>query len=327
MKERLRPIIPAKAGHRLALMVVILSVTLGAAWYQSAVGFLPDNDEPEIIFSHRLHVVEEELECIDCHEDAEDSEVGADNLLPTKELCSDCHDEVEDEDECSMCHSNLADPQPLPKIVDFSPVFSHKKHIESDLACDNCHAGIADAEFSGEGELPGMVQCLDCHDQHAVTSVECTTCHGPKEDLVPDNHSPDFIHAHSDLARTSMPTDGDKTCQTCHDTNYCQDCHEGDNLDNVTHPLNFDLTHALDAQANERLCVSCHSDREFCVDCHNDNFVLPRTHVPGFVNSVDGGLHAFEAENDIETCMSCHNSNAEEICQPCHGSPGDRGGL
>jgi hypothetical protein len=25
--------------------------------------------------------------------------------------------------------------------------------------------------------------------------------------------------------------------------------------------------------------------------------------------------------NDIETCMSCHESNAEEICQQCHGSP------
>lgn len=326
MKERVRPMIPQRPAHRFALMLVAMFVTLGTAWYQSAVGLLPENNDPELIFSHRLHVVDEELECSDCHENAEVSEIGTDDLLPTKELCSDCH-EVDDEDECAMCHSNLGSPQPLPKVVDYSPVFSHKKHIDSELACESCHAGIAEAEVSGAGMLPRMVQCLDCHDQHAVASVECTTCHGPEANLVPDNHSADFIHAHSDLARTSMPTNGDMTCETCHDTNFCQDCHEGDNLDNFTHPQNFDFTHALDAQANERLCISCHAERQFCVDCHNSNQVLPGSHVPGFVNAVDGGLHAFEATNDIESCMSCHNSNAEEICQPCHGSPGDPEGL
>jgi hypothetical protein len=320
MKERLRPMIPEKAGHRLALMLTAMAITLSAAWYQSAVGLLPENNDPEIIFSHRLHVVDEDLECSDCHDGASDSELGTDNLLPEKELCADCH-EVEDEDECSMCHSNLSDPQLLPRIDDFSPIFSHKLHLESDLACESCHSETADAEFSGAGMLPGMVQCLDCHDQHAVTSVECTLCHSPEENLIPNNHSPDFIHAHSDLARTSTLTDGDKTCQTCHDTNFCQDCHEGDNLDNVTHPLNFEFTHALEAQANERLCVSCHAEREYCVDCHNANQVLPYSHVPGFVNNADGGLHAFEASNDIESCMSCHNSNAEEICQQCHVGP------
>jgi hypothetical protein len=146
-------------------------------------------------------------------------------------------------------------------------------------------------------------------------------CHGPEENLVPTNHSPDFLNAHADLARNGSPIDGDKTCQTCHDTNYCQDCHEGDNLERQTHPLNYNVTHALDAQINQMLCQSCHTDRQECVDCHNANQVLPHSHVPGFVNPVDGGLHAMEAESDLESCISCHASNAEQICQPCHGSP------
>lgn len=303
-------------------MIVAMIATLGTAWYRSAVGLLPDDEKTELIFSHRLHVVEQELECSDCHDRAATSEVGTDNLIPDMDVCSDCHD-VDDDNECGTCHSNPDDPKAAPRIEEYSPVFSHKKHLEADLACENCHADIPQAEVPGvvAGILPGMVQCLDCHDQHAVSSVECTLCHGKDENLVPDNHTPDFIHAHSDLARTQQMTGLDKTCQTCHDTNFCQDCHEGDNLDNFSHPQNFEFTHAMNAQADERLCITCHTDRQFCVDCHNANLIMPQSHVPGFVNQVDGGLHQFEAANDIETCMSCHNSNAEEICQPCHGNP------
>ena len=299
-------------------MATITVALLGLAWFQSTAGRLPAGDDPELIFSHRYHIEDEGLECSDCHYDVEASLVGTDNLLPDKEVCSDCHD-VEDEDECSTCHTSISDPQPLPRIQDYSPTFSHQIHVEAELECSACHGNIELTEVSGAGMLPGMVQCLDCHDQHAVTSVDCALCHGPNEELVPDNHSPDFIHAHSDIARTGAPMKLDKTCQTCHDTNYCQDCHEGDNLERQTHPLNYAYTHALDAQADERLCVSCHTDRQECVDCHNANQVLPQSHVPGFVNAVDGGSHAFEAQNDIESCISCHNANAEQICQPCHG--------
>ena len=309
-----------KAGYRFVLMGVAAVAILGTAWFRSAVGLLPDDDRPELIFSHRYHLEEEGLICSDCHYDVEESVTGTDNLLPEMDVCGDCHD-IDDEDECGTCHSNIDDPQAVPRVEDFSPVFSHKLHVEAELSCESCHADVAMAEVSGAGMLPGMVQCLDCHDQHAVTSVDCQLCHAPEEQLKPISHSPDFIHAHSDIARTGAPVDGDKTCQTCHDTNFCQDCHEGDNLDRTTHPLNYEFTHALDAQADERLCISCHTDRQECVDCHNANLVLPQSHVPGFVNPVNGGLHAMEAANDIESCMSCHNTNAEQICQPCHGSP------
>lgn len=309
-----------RAGQRLVLMAVAATTILGTAWFRSAAGLLPEDDKPELIFSHRYHLEEEALVCEDCHYEVGASEFGADNLLPEMDVCGDCHD-IDDEDECGTCHSNIDDPQAVPRIDDYSPVFSHKLHVEAELECANCHESTLMADVAGGGMLPGMVQCLDCHDRHAVTSVECTLCHGPDEDLTPISHSPDFIRAHSDLARTGAPLDGDKTCQTCHDTNYCQDCHEGDNLDRFTHPLNYAFTHALDAQANERLCISCHTDRQECVECHNTNLVLPQSHVPGFVNPIDGGLHAMEAENDIESCMACHNSNAEVICQPCHGSP------
>jgi len=320
MKAVLKELIPANGPARLTLMVLVMMSTLGFVWYNSVTGLPADRGKTELIFSHKLHVEDQELQCSDCHGGAAESEAGLDNLLPEMAVCSDCHD-VDDDNECATCHSNPDDPQEVPRIETYSRMFSHKRHIDADVACESCHAGMAQVELASAEVLPGMVQCLDCHDQHAVTSVECNLCHTPSEPLVPLSHGPDFIRAHSDIARTNAPVNGDKTCQTCHDVNFCQDCHEGDNLDRFSHPLNYAFTHALDAQAFERNCQSCHSDRQFCADCHRDNMVLPRTHVPGFVNRVNGGTHAFEAENDIETCMSCHESNAEEICQQCHGRP------
>ena len=301
-------------------MIGVMVCTLGFVWYQSVSGLTTPNDGVELTFSHRLHVEDEELECADCHGAAAESETGIDNLLPAKAVCADCHD-VEDEDECSTCHTSLTDPQPVPRIETYSALFSHKRHVSAELACESCHAGIESSELAAERVLPDMVMCQDCHDQHAVANIECSSCHTPEEPLVPASHGLDFVRAHGDIAQANAAVNGNKTCQTCHDVNYCQDCHEGDNLDRLSHPLNYEFTHALDVQSSDQTCQTCHSDRQFCVDCHNDNFILPRTHVPGFVNPVTGGSHAFEAQNDIETCMSCHESNAEEICQQCHGKP------
>ena len=49
----------------------------------------------ELKFSHKYHVLGEEIECETCHEPANKSVTGKDNLLPTMETCADCHD-IED---------------------------------------------------------------------------------------------------------------------------------------------------------------------------------------------------------------------------------------
>ncbi|MCK5033768.1 MAG: hypothetical protein KAS18_09045, partial [Calditrichia bacterium] len=68
----------------------------------------PDNIE--LKFSHKLHTIDEEQECSDCHESATNSLSGSDNLLPGMENCGDCHD-IEDEKNCNMCHSDVDDPR------------------------------------------------------------------------------------------------------------------------------------------------------------------------------------------------------------------------
>lgn len=274
--------------------------------------------EIELKFSHKLHVVDNEIECQTCHSQAENSLTGSDNLLPDMETCGDCHD-IEDENNCKQCHSNPEEPQAVPRIEKYSKKFPHQKHLATGLTCDNCHGDIKELESTVAQILPTMTECIACH-QEKTASTQCETCHLPNENLKPLSHSPNFIHTHSDLARNdATDISGNKKCSTCHQTNFCQDCHEGDNLDRRTHPLNYQFTHALQAQGKEKECSTCHTERSFCIDCHRDNQIMPHNHVAGWALPNVGGRHKDEAANDLESCMACHEQNAEQICQKCHG--------
>lgn len=314
---------------RSLLLVLLVLATFGfqsrarlAAGNAGAAGNAAAGEQAvELVFSHQYHVAEEGLECADCHAAAETSRTGLDNLMPTHETCSDCHD-VEDEATCATCHADPENPRVGPRIVDYSRPFSHERHAAADLACEACHAAAGASErVEPFRHLPAMIACQDCHEARRVDDAyACETCHTAGERLTPLSHAGDFRHAHGLLARTQAETQaGDKTCQTCHRDDFCQECHEGDDLDRFNHPLNYAFTHALDAQAADQNCVTCHTDRQFCADCHRDNLVLPHTHTAGWTNRLDGGRHRFEAMSDLESCLSCHEADAERVCQPCHG--------
>lgn len=265
-------------------------------------------DKNQLDFSHKIHVVEQEMECITCHEQAEVSETGRDDLLPSKMVCTNCHEEEE-----------IGDPALLSRVEDYSVKFSHQMHLAAGLDCQSCHAGVEQKEIVGDYVLPRMTDCMSCHESRAV-SVDCQTCHLPDEKLLPASHTANFIHNHGDMARLgAVEMSANMDCATCHKQQFCQDCHEGDNLDRLTHPLNYEFTHALDAQGKERDCAVCHTERSFCIDCHSANQVMPHDHTVGWTNRFDGGRHRVAALNDMDACIACHEQNAQQICQPCHG--------
>jgi len=275
----------------------------------------------ELKFSHKLHTVENGLECDNCHSGASASMRGTDDLLPTMETCGNCHD-IEDEENCQMCHSDLENPRAVPRITDYSKLFPHKTHIAAGLNCEDCHSQVKVKTEVGAYLLPKMASCMDCHSQRKV-SRECSTCHLPEERLKPLTHGPDFLHNHSNLARigqSASDASSRQNCNMCHQTSFCQKCHEGDNLDRTTHPLNYAYTHSLDARGKERDCAACHTERSFCITCHAQNLVMPHNHTVGWSNRIpgDGGRHSIEARNDLENCMACHEQDAEQVCQKCH---------
>jgi len=303
-----------------ALGTLTAGLCLFAFLFQARLPAVVPAPDITLNFNHAYHVLEEELECDTCHGGAETSSAGQDNLLPSMEVCGDCHD-IEDEDECATCHMDPDDPEEVPRIQDYSQKFSHERHVTAGLECQDCHEAVALKEEVGEYLLPGMLECQDCHDRKNA-SLECESCHMPEDELRPPSHTPDFVHAHSDLARNNAhETFSSFTCQTCHDDNFCQDCHQGDNLDRLTHPLNYDVTHALDARGNERACVSCHVETTFCADCHVDNNIMPQNHGPGWAVWEVGGRHVDEARQDLASCISCHEDNAEVLCITCHADP------
>lgn len=260
------------------------------------------------------------MECGECHGGAETSLTGMDNLLPDMDVCSDCHD-VEDDAECGTCHVDPDDPEGSIYITSYSQKFAHATHLSADLQCEACHAAVLLPEAAEAATLPSMLNCQECHETQSAPLL-CSTCHMPDDVLKPASHTTSFLHTHGDMAQLDThPALNGLQCQSCHEDDFCQDCHEGDNTDRLTHPLNYEFTHALEARGQEKTCITCHTEQTFCVDCHNDNQVLPQNHRPGWVNRVDGGLHRLEASRDLNNCIACHQDNADQICQPCHGSP------
>lgn len=276
------------------------------------------NVQSGLKFKHKIHL-ENEVECTTCHQAVSTSNSGKDNLIPEMDVCADCHD-IESEDNCSSCHVDVDNNPTGVRIEKYNLAFSHQIHLKKIKDCNTCHQPLLDGVR--DISLPDMRACISCHKERLV-STDCMTCHQPGENLKPANHSGDFLHTHGQLAKSEGVTGNkSKNCNTCHTVNQCQECHQGENLDRLTHPLNYEFTHSFEARGKEKTCTTCHIDRAFCIDCHKENQVMPQNHRLGWVNNIpgDGGLHKEEASTDLESCMACHETDATIICQPCHGN-------
>lgn len=312
-------------------------------------------DNSKIIkFNHKLHIVDAEVKCEDCHTRAVNSVSLKDNLNPKKEVCATCHD-VKSEKDCKLCHydgvfEKLKSPKP-------DLIFSHKLHIDSEKKkCTDCHQGLDKVKFAKESAAgsPSMESCYSCHNNQKASN-NCETCHSNLTNLNPKTHqSPNFLNEH----KASFSAGSDKNnCMMCHSDNFCQACHspvgfKGNNskdnfyapyytkengvrtdrtaLQKLTtaHTLNYKFTHGLDANQKSFECKSCHEEQSFCVSCHQSGGELitgiaPTSHqIPNFTTfgvNTGGGLHSELARKDIESCSSCHNVEGRDAtCIKCH---------
>ncbi len=155
------------------------------------------------MFSHRVHLVELDLDCNECHPDTFKKKRGAaeaagDYTMKSLEkgmYCGTCHDDdtafgVTEPSTCVTCHgADIKQPKTIvfeqPKAV----IFDHTKHtIDFGLDCSECHNDlfkmeIGDAEshpeqFTMEALYAGKY-CGTCHDgENAFASkTKCTRCH------------------------------------------------------------------------------------------------------------------------------------------------------
>lgn len=307
-------------------------------------------------FSHKFHLQELEMACVDCHSQVVES-VRSDNAPPTfKEKCAECHD-IETEGECQVCHFENEDTRQALKPRVFEISFNHKMHIETEgLDCVECHSNLDKVDYSDAASMPAMTTCARCHNNQVAT-LECAVCHIHTESLRPVNHGADFLVSHKNLARLQ-----DENCQQCHTQNDCSECHDPGGLLTFTsgdvntgvspsmspfgtkqltvlrlHEPNFRVTHPLSATGRTQECAVCHDTQTFCQTCHEAEGVdvagKPLWHggpdwgaFAGLINT-GGGRHAELARRDIENCVACHDvEGADPTCMLCHtdfdGIPG-----
>jgi hypothetical protein len=291
--------------------ILLVLLTGLACWVLS--GF---SQQTDLIFSHKFHLQDAGAQCADCHQPAATSQSPGDNLLPAMKTCYNCHDEKDTD--CKVCHTDPEVAKEVPRIIGLQAKFAHQVHVKSEQDCKVCHAGIELQEApAGAQYIPAENKCRACHGSMDFNEDKtgCLVCHEPDHPFQPADHGAAWKKNHGLSAQLNT-----ESCVHCHQNSYCITCHEGDNLDRLTHSLNYEHNHGIDARANKDNCLTCHQESAFCIDCHQRKMVQPRNHAyANWTNAQNGGLHKRQAEADLDYCLSCHNdAYARNVCIECH---------
>lgn len=134
-----------------------------------------------IAYNHYKHVEENAMECLDCHQYAEEN---ARASIPNVEVCRDCHEEAISESEEEQILLNfISEDKKIPwRQVYWVPdhaYFSHRRHVKlGELECAVCHGEVG--KFTTPVTKPyvkiKMGWCIDCHEENGV-STDCYACH------------------------------------------------------------------------------------------------------------------------------------------------------
>jgi len=296
-------------------------------------------------FTHGPHL-EQEMECVSCHAEAPSSTCATEDMRPPVEVCEECHEEDSEEIRSASWAAKPKEQTVLQRIMT-ELIFSHEAHMARDLDCEHCHLGGEAAQ--ADVQIPLMEKCFMCHEGRGGVD-DCAVCHSGVGILRPSDHDVGWVNHHGE-----EPRGDDSRCQACHNSDYCQECHEGGRLiptekaprasflpygpqvagDEMAveraHDLNYRFTHSLDAVSRESECRACHQYETFCSDCHSlegdPSQSKPRWHGGPYWGAIGGGVgtgggeHAEMARGDIELCASCHEvtlAGTDPTCLTCH---------
>jgi hypothetical protein len=269
----------------------------------------------KLAFNHAKHVVDQDLECINCHADAGRKDSPG---MPSPDVCSVCHDEIDAEKPPEKHIATLFDGESYrashaAALAD-EIVFSHQRHASS-LECNLCHRGIESNERIEPGMHLSMSDCTGCHADRWVTpnagasgsdSSECAVCHREvRAEVAPRNHAHDWKRMHGQCVRRPSSATAER-CELCHSDSTCIQCHREEAPAN--HNAFWHLRgHGIAAMMDRQNCAACH-ETDSCVRCHEE--AIPRNHVA-----------SFGAPHDTH-CLSCHFPLQKQGCVACHsGTP------
>ncbi|MEB2312811.1 MAG: cytochrome c family protein [Sorangiineae bacterium] len=253
--------------------------------------------------------------------------------------------------QCGYCHVGYRAGRPVARMSVPKPNlrFSHAAHAARNIGCQQCHGAVQELELATRDSLPRMRGCFRCHQAPEPARGDakgaCATCHLTEKDgllmtrfpsgaLRPPSwlggagHGPDWLERH----RTAAAADA-RLCASCHTAASCTECHDGRVRPREVHPNDWLAMHPIAAKQDSPRCTSCHRQQSFCLTCHQRAGVTMsgptenlagrgRFHPPPSVwtDAPRGpGHHAWEAQRNLNTCVSCHT---ERDCVLCHSNSG-----
>jgi len=260
--------------------------------------------EKRFAFSHRVHVVDEAMSCVSCHENFARAD---DPGMPSPDTCAVCHEETDAEKPPERQVAGLFDGENFRALraakLDEEVIFSHKLHAKDPASCGGCHVEIDTNEAIDSDIGVRMERCETCHQSESVAS-ECSTCHTQVDvDWAPPSHSFSWRQRHGPVVRGCAGPTADN-CSICHTESTCVACHREEAPTNHN-AFCRNRSHGLLARMDRASCATCHTP-DSCEQCHADT--RPVSHTGSW-----GGSRS-------RHCVSCHQPLESEGCVVCHRS-------
>jgi hypothetical protein len=183
----------------LALLGAVLTGGAGA-WQLSRIGIHQGYSPAQpIAFPHKVHAGDNQIPCLYCHSAARTSRHAG---IPAASVCMNCH---------SILEKQTVEIEKLKEAVDLQrPIrwvkvhnlpdfvyFNHSQHVQSGVACQNCHGAVEKMDRIEQVSPLTMGWCLRCHREHAKMPIN------------------DFERAALSLKQKQKPTAG-LDCASCH---------------------------------------------------------------------------------------------------------------
>jgi hypothetical protein len=202
--------------------------------------------------------------------------------------------------------------------------FSHKVHLDLELACTECHGGVTDSLRAKDRNLPPEATCLDCHDAKAAAEgktvdppASCETCH--------PGYTPEWLPG-ADFSNTSavkvhppavvIPEPHLKFNHKAHLQQGigCERCH-GSMKD-------VDLATRENSLPIMATCIDCHDGKQASSQCKTCHISEPDGRIDTDLPTgklVPAGWYFMDAHDD--DWLNSHRAVAslgEGNCETCH---------
>jgi hypothetical protein len=133
-----------------------------------------------IAYTHTVHVLQQGMNCTDCHVGVDKGPVAS---IPGVSTCMNCHeDTAPDKPEIKKlaAYQERGEDIPWQRVYGFPPIshvrFNHAPHIRAKVDCATCHGDIPHMTTAQRVVDHTMGFCKNCHEEKHAPN-DCMTCH------------------------------------------------------------------------------------------------------------------------------------------------------